>query len=154
KRIEGGNFVAISTAFPTKVFLMWKNTLIGTGIWDRERTYVKLKDALPFPVYSIVGYRKELDYKWFQEFMSSRLPSSDRKDINKILKRAGLKSYDLWDLAKVTRLVNPQDLLWISFDDEETPEDVFSGNMNDLFKIRVQDNGDSPYSPNGMNTKR
>jgi len=90
----------------------------------------------------------------YTEFLSERLVSRDRRDIERILFRLGLSYYDVFQISEVTRAIHPKDLLWIA----QSTDEQLDGAMTDVFKSvfnqRVDLVGDSIDTPEGYNIKR
>jgi hypothetical protein len=59
-------------------------------------------------------------------FSSERVVSRDRRDIERILFRCGLSSYDVLKIAEITRGIHPKDLLWIANSEDEKLETVLT----------------------------
>lgn len=89
-----------------------------------------------------------------RDFLSERIPSRERRDIEKILHSAGLNSYDVIALATRTRAFNAKDLFWLSNSEEEKFEDVVSDILKTVFIFKRDLEGEAIYSPEGVNVKR
>lgn len=90
----------------------------------------------------------------FTAFLSERVVSRDRRDIEKILFRCGLSRYDVDDIAAITRGMHPKDLLWIANDPDEDFDDAMTDVFDSVFVQRVDLAGDSLDTPEGFNIKR
>jgi len=90
----------------------------------------------------------------FGEFLTGRVVSRDRRDIEKILFRCGLSYYDPIKIAKFTRGVHPNDLLWISESENEKLNDIISDVFESVFYQKFDAIGDSIDTPEGYNIKR
>ena len=88
------------------------------------------------------------------DFLLERLVSRDRRDIERILFRCGLSSYDVLRIAEFTRAIHPKDLLWVSKSAEECFEDVITDVFDSVFHQRLDLVGESINTPEGANIKR
>lgn len=94
------------------------------------------------------------DREWFERFLSERIISSSRRDIEKILLRCGLNSYDVISLGLKTRGINSRDMLWIADSPDARMEDAIDSVFDSVFELRVDLDGDSISTPEGNNIKR
>ncbi len=69
----------------------------------------------------------------FAEFLSGRIVSCQRRDIERILFRCGLSGYDIFKLAERTRAINAKDLLWIAEKEEDNFEDAITDVFESIF---------------------
>jgi len=90
----------------------------------------------------------------FAEFLTERVVSRDRRDIERILFRCGLSHYDTWRIAEITRAIHPKDLLWIAASEGERLETAITDVFDSVFHQRVDLVGDSIDTPEGFNIKR
>ena len=90
----------------------------------------------------------------FAEFLSERVVSRDRRDIERILFRCGLSTYDVLRIAEITRGIHPKDLLWIARSKEERLDDVVTDVFDSVFHQCIDQVGDSIDTPEGYNIKR
>ena len=90
----------------------------------------------------------------FTEFLSERVVSRDRRDIERILFRCGLSHYDVMRIAEVTRGIHPKDLLWIAHSEDEKLDDAMTGVFDSVFHQKIDMVGDSIDTPEGYNIKR
>lgn len=90
----------------------------------------------------------------FAEFLSERVVSRDRRDIERILFRCGLSHYDVMRIAEVTRGIHPKDLLWIAHSEDEKLDDVVTHVFDSVFHQKIDLVGDSIDTPEGYNIKR
>ena len=133
-------------------YLKWDNTVIGT---------IDDKNAVTFtqPEYNeVVSLYIRGEKSWtpeqFTEFLSERIVSRDRRDIEKILFRCGLSHYDVLRIAEITRGIHPKDLLWIAYDENEKLETIMTDVFRSVFRQRIDLVGDSIDTPEGYNIKR
>lgn len=90
----------------------------------------------------------------FAKFLDDRVISRQRRDIEKILFRCGLSSYNIFKIAEKTKAVNAKDLLWISDNEADTFEDAVTDVFESIFMKNIDMVGDSVNSPEGCNIKR
>jgi len=133
-------------------FLKWDGDIIGA---------IDSANAVTFtsPSYNevVVLYTKGAD-KWtqeqFHEFLSERVVSRDRRDIERILFRCGLSHYDVLQIAEITRGIHPKDLLWIAHSKDETLDAAMTAVFDSVFHQRIDLVGNSLDTPEGYNIKR
>ena len=90
----------------------------------------------------------------FHEFLSERVVSRDRRDIERILFRCGLSCYDVLQITEITRGIHPKDLLWIAKSKDERLDAVITAVFESVFHRRIDLTGDSIDTPEGYNIKR
>ena len=133
-------------------YLKWKDDVIGIIDPDCNVRFTQ-------PLYNdtVRLYTRGLDF-WsrqdFESFLSDRLVSKDRRDIEHILFKLGFSHYRILDLAFATRAINSADLLWIAFDEAEKLSDVLSDVFKAVFGRKEDLEGESVDSPEGYNIKR
>lgn len=98
--------------------------------------------------------RKAWTPEEFLDFLSERIVSRDRRDIEKILFRCGLSRYDVMQIAAVTRGIHPKDLLWIAHSRNEKLTEVMTDVFASVFKQKIDLTGESIDTPEGYNIKR
>lgn len=133
-------------------FLKWENDVIG--IINSDNT---VHFTLPEYNKVVLTYTQGSSFwtaEQFIEFLSERIVSRDRRDIEKILFRLGLSQYDVLRIAEVTRGIHPKDLLWIAKTKEEKMETVITNVFDSVFHQRIDLVGDSIDTPEGYNIKR
>ena len=133
-------------------WLKWENNIIGT---------IDASNAVRFtvPKYNEVVelYTHGAEQWWpeqFAQFLSERVVSRDRRDIEKILFRCGLSHYDVLQIAEITRGIHPKDLLWVAHHADERLDDVMTDVFASVFHQRIDLVGDSIDTPEGYNIKR
>jgi len=133
-------------------YLKWDNTVIGT---------IDDKNAVAFTqseYNEVVSLYTRGEKSWtpeqFTEFLSERVVSRDRRDIEKILFRCGLSHYDVLRIAEITRGIHPKDLFWIAHNENETYETVITDVFKSVFYKKSDLIGDSIDTPEGYNIKR
>jgi len=138
--------------FEAYKYLKWDNDVIG--LID-EQFNVKFVN----PQYNdVVCLYTQGTAEWprekFISFLSERIVSPDRRDIERILFRCGLSTYDVLKIAVITKGIHPKDLLWMA----DTQAEKFISAVTDVFEsifIKKKDlQGDSVNSPEGYNIKR
>lgn len=133
-------------------FLKWENDIIGTIDNMNLVTFTK-------PEYNkVVSIYTKGSKKWspeqFSEFLSERIVSRDRRDIEKILFRCGLTHYDVLRIADITRGIHPKDLFWIANNENESLDKVITNVFDSVFNQKIDLIGDSIDTPEGYNIKR
>lgn len=133
-------------------FLKWENDVIGTIDYMNTVTFTK-------PEYNeVVSLYVRGAEKWtpeqFLEFLSERVVSRGRRDIEKLLFRCGLSHYDVLRIAEITRGIHPKDLLWIANNEDEKLDTVITDVFDSVFHQKIDLTGDSIDTPEGYNIKR
>lgn len=137
---------------PVVRWLKWEDEIIGTIDGTNAVTFTQ-------PVYNeVVSIYTRSEKRWtpeqFTEFLSERVVSRDRRDIEKILFRCGLSHYDVLRIAEITRGIHPKDLLWIANTENEKLDDVITDVFDSVFHHKIDLTGDSIDTPEGYNIKR
>ena len=137
---------------PAVRWLKWEDEIIGTV----DRTNAVLFSN---PEYNeVVSLYTRGVKKWtpeqFSEFLSERVVSRDRRDIEKILFRCGLSQYNVLRITEITRGIHPKDLLWVANDENEKMDDVITDVFASIFHQKIDLAGDSIDTPEGYNIKR
>ena len=137
---------------PTRRYLKWDNDIIGTIDVTNTVTFTD-------PTYNtVVSIYTRGSTSWsteqFSEFLSERVVSRDRRDIEKILFRLGLSFFDVLRIAEITRGIHPKDLLWIANSRDEKFAETVTKIFNSVFYQKVDKTGDSVDTPEGYNIKR
>jgi hypothetical protein len=133
-------------------FLKWDTDIIGT---IDAANFVNFTE----PEYNeVVSLYTQGAKTWpperFTEFLSERVVSRERRDIEKILFRCGLSHYDVLRIAAITRGIHPKDLLWIADDESEELDAVITGVFDSVFCQKIDLTGDGIDTPEGCNIKR
>lgn len=133
-------------------YLKWNDAIIG--VIDKtnavEFTAASYNEVISLYTHRMDGWTPEQ----FGEFLSERVVSRDRRDIERILFRCGLSHYDVLQIAAITRGIHPKDLLWIAHSKDEKLEAVMTSVFESVFKQRIDLVGDSIDTPEGYNIKR
>lgn len=149
KKPSDGRINAAATAF---LFLKWNNDIIGTI--DEKYNVKFIQPQYNEVVKLYTAGRNEWSYEDFVSFLSERTVGRDRRDIEKILFRCGLSTYDVLKISEVTRGIHPKDLIWISKSKSEKLEDVMTQVFESVFLQKIDLTGDSVDTPEGYNIKR
>lgn len=134
------------------MYLKWDNEIIG--LIDENYCVHFTAPNLNEVVSLYTHGRTEWTHEQFTGFLSERVVSRDRRDIEKILFRCGLSTYDVLKIANVTRGIHPKDLLWIAKNKNEKLEDVLTDVFESVFLQKIDLVGDSIDTPEGYNIKR
>jgi len=133
-------------------FLKWENQPIG--VIDEANSVHFISPCFNEVV---AMYTQGSDY-WtpdqFTEFISERVVSRDRRDIERILFRCGLSHYDVLRIGEITRGIHPKDMIWVANTDNERFEDAMTEVFDSVFHQRVDMTGSSIDTPEGHNIKR
>lgn len=87
-------------------------------------------------------------------FLSERIVSRDRRDIEKILFKLGLSRYDVLEIAEATKAINAKDMLWLADKEGDKMADAVSDVFDSVFMMKKDLVGDSVDTPEGYNIKR
>ena len=133
-------------------YLKWDDSVVGVIDSTNAVTFTS-------PDYNeIVSIYTKGASKWngeqFHEFLSERVISRDRRDIERILFRCGLSHYDVLQIAKITRGIHPKDLLWVAHSKDEKLESIMTAVFDSVFHQRIDLIGESLDTPEGYNIKR
>lgn len=133
-------------------YLKWDNAVIGTITPTYEVCFLAPEYNEVVSLYT--NGSQEWSSEKFIEFLSERIVSRDRRDIEKILFRCGLSHYDVRKIAELTRGIHPKDMLWIANDKNETLSSVITDVFASVFHQKLDLQGDSIDTPEGYNIKR
>ncbi len=136
----------------SSTFLKWGNDTIGRINNDRSVDFIFPRFNETVSIYT--KGRRYWSSEEFADFLSGRIVSNQRRDIESLLYRMGLSSYSIFDVAFKTRAINSCDLLWIAFDESERMEDVITEVFGSVFSKNLDLEGDSVDTPEGANIKR
>lgn len=132
-------------------FLKWKDTVIGKINSDLSVDFI---DAKALTYVNPDSKDTHWSYEKFMKFLDDRIVSRQRRDIEKILFRCGLSTYDTFKIAERTKAINAKDLLWISENENDSFNDAITDVFESIFVKKVDRIGDSVDSPDGCNIKR
>jgi hypothetical protein len=136
---------------PTR-WLKWEDDSIGTI--DADDAVRFTQPAFNEVVFLYTKGANSWSPEQFVEFLSERVVSRDRRDIERILFRCALSHYDVVRIAEITRGIHPKDLLWVAHRADERLEAVVTDVFDSVFHRRVDLVGDSVDTPEGYNIKR
>ena len=132
-------------------YLKWKDEVIARIHPDYSVDFINEKGAL-------FVNPDATDAHWsgeqFARFLDDRIVSRQRRDIEKILFRCGLTSYDTFKIAERTKAINAKDLLWISDSESDSFDSAVTDVFESIFMKKVDMVGDSINTPDGCNVKR
>lgn len=136
---------------PDVRYLKWGDISVGKVLPDWSIFFTRDIDKVPnlFRPEAPSWSPKEVS-----QFLIDRLPSANRRDIGQILRRCGLSQFDEFLLAEKTRAVNPKDLYWLAESRDEEMSSVLDDVFKSIFHDKVDIDGQSVFSPEGMNIKR
>ena len=134
------------------LYLKWENQVIG-NIDENYNVYFTAPD-LNRVVSMYTSGKTFWNREEFFTFISERIPSRDRRDIEHILFKCGLNHYDVPGIARATRIINAKDLLWIAKKKNEKFEDAVTEVFESIFGRKTDLEGDSVDTPEGYNIKR
>ena len=137
---------------PAARWLKWDNDVIGTI--DKTNAVVFTNPEYNEVVSLYTRNAKSWTSEQFSEFLSERVVSRDRRDIEKILFRCGLSYYNVLRIAEITRGIHPKDLLWIANVEDEQLDEVVTDVFDSVFHQNIDLIGDSIDTPEGYNIKR
>lgn len=132
-------------------YLKWKDETIAAINADYSVDFIDWQAAL-------YASPDNKDTHWtaekFARFLDDRIVSRQRRDIEKILFRCGLSSYDTFKIAERTRAINAKDLLWISESESGSFDAAVTDVFESIFMKKIDMVGDSINTPDGCNIKR
>ncbi|NLO42774.1 MAG: hypothetical protein GX109_07085 [Bacteroidales bacterium] len=132
-------------------YLKWADTVIGVINSDYS---VDFNNTVHISGVEILPPDNHWTTKEFQSFLSDRVLSSQRRDIEKILFRCGLSSYNVFAVAEKTNAVNAKDLFWVTDNADEKFENALTDVFESIFIKNIDMIGDSINTPDGCNVKR
>lgn len=133
-------------------FLKWENEIVGTIDADSSVRFTQpeYNDVVALYTHGVLSWTPEQ----FTEFLSERMVSCERRDIERILFRCGLSHYDVLRIAEITRGIHPKDLLWVADSEDQCLEEAITGVFDSVFHQQMDLVGDSIDTPEGFNIKR
>ena len=134
------------------LYLKWEDEIIG--IIDEQYNVKFLYPRFNEVVSVYTGGRNSWSHDEFVSFLSERVVSRERRDIERILFRCGLSNYDVIKISEVTRGIHPKDLLWIAKSKDECFGEVMTAVFQSVFLQKIDLVGDSVDTPEGYNIKR
>ena len=136
----------------TRFILKWEDEIIGRVDEDWELEFFKPNYNEVVSIYS--KGEKYWSANQVLEFLSERIISKDRRDIEKALYRLNLNSYDVYAIAEKTRAINAKDLLWLSKSEDEKFSNVITEVFDSVFLKSLDMQAYSLDTPEGYNIKR
>ena len=133
-------------------YLKWGSEVVGVIGKNNAVSFTAPEYNEVVSIYT--GGQSEWAPEVFNEFLTERVVSRDRRDIERILFRMGLSCYDVQRIAEVTRGIHPKDLLWIARFENEGLDSAMTDVFNSVFIQRIDLAGDSIDTPEGYNIKR
>jgi hypothetical protein len=149
---DGRSKKKISTITDNTRYLKWNDDVIGHIDGKNAVTFLVPDHNEVISLYTLG--EKHWSPEQFIEFLSERVVSRDRRDIEKILFRCGLSHYDVLRIAEITRGIHPKDLLWIAYNENEKLENIMTNVFQSVFRQHIDLVGDSIDTPEGYNVKR
>lgn len=135
-----------------KYYLKWQDDVIG-DIYDNYDVLWRNPDYN-----QTVSNYTHGERRWsradFERFVSERIVSSERRDIEKILVKCGLNSYDAIGIGLKTHAINSRDLLWIADSSDAKMDAAIDEVFRAVFVQKTDLEGDSISTPEGNNIKR
>ena len=139
-------------ALPAVRWLKWDNVVVGTI--DSSNAVVFTKPEYNEVVSLYARFAKSWTSEQFSQFLSERIVSRGRRDIEKILHRCGLPYYNVLQIAEITRGIHAKDLLWVAHSENEALGTVMTDVFDSVFHHKIDLAGDSIDTPEGYNIKR
>ncbi|MEC4184457.1 hypothetical protein VJ918_06480 [Adlercreutzia sp. R21] len=133
-------------------YLKWNDTVVGLVARNLSVQFVEPRFN------TTVGLYTRGQTSWspeqFLQFLSERIMSPSRRDIERLLFRCGLSEYDTFKIADATHAINPRDELWMAHNTEDRMADTATDVFDAIFLQRIDAVGDSVDTPEGANVKR
>ena len=108
-------------------FLKWKDDVIAKINSDFSVDFIDEKASL---LANPDARNAHWSAERFAKFLDDRIISRQRRDIEKILFRCGLSSYDTFKIAERTKAINAKDLFWVT----DNENDLFNDAITDVFE--------------------
>ena len=138
--------------FEAHKYLKWDNEVVG--LIDEQYNVKFLKPNYNEVLSLYTKGKSQWSREQFMAFLTERVVSRDRRDIERILFRCGLSTYDVLKIALITKGIHSKDLLWIA----DAEDEAFGSAVTDVFEsifIKKKDmEGNSVNTPEGYNIKR
>ncbi|WP_080797239.1 hypothetical protein [Arabiibacter massiliensis] len=133
-------------------YLKWADDVIGVVCDDLSVSFTQPDYNPTVSLYTRGSH--EWTAREFREFLSDRIMSPQRRDIEKLLFRCGLSEYDAFRIADATHAVNPKDELWMAARADDKLADATTDVFESVFLHRIDAEGGSVNTPEGVNVKR
>ncbi len=133
-------------------YLKWGDDVVATIADDLTLTFTDPAYNTIVKLYSkgSTGWTAEQ----FLSFLSERIMSPSRRDIEKLLFRCGLSGYDVFRIADATHAINPRDELWLAPSPASNPQEAATDVFESVFLDCTDAQGNSVDTPEGFNIKR
>lgn len=133
-------------------YLKWNDDVVGLVASDLSVRFVEPRFNTTVSLYT--HGQASWTPEQFLQFLSERIMSPARRDIERLLFRCGLSEYDVFKIADATHAINPRDELWLT----STLDASMAGEATEVFDAiflqRIDAAGDSVDTPEGANVKR
>lgn len=133
-------------------YLKWNDDVVGLVAPDLSVRFAEPRFN------TTVGLYTHGQTSWtpdqFLQFLSERIMSPARRDIERLLFRRGLSEYDVFKIADATRAINPRDELWLAPTPDASMAEAATEVFDAIFLQRTDAAGDSVDTPEGANVKR
>ena len=133
-------------------YLKWNDDVVGLVAPDLSVRFAEPRFN------TTVGLYTHGQTSWtpdqFLQFLSERIMSPARRDIERLLFRCGLSEYDVFKIADATRAINPRDELWLAPTPDASMAEAATEVFDAIFLQRTDAAGDSVDTPEGANVKR
>lgn len=133
-------------------YLKWNDDVVGLVASDLSVQFVEPRFNTTVALYTHGETAWSPDA--FLEFLSERIMSRSRRDIERLLFRCGLSEYDTFKIADATHAINPRDELWLARKADDLMADATTDVFDAVFLQRIDAVGDSVNTPEGANVKR
>lgn len=133
-------------------YLKWNDDVVGLVVPDLSVRFAEPRFN------TTVGLYTHGQTSWtpdqFLQFLSERIMSPARRDIERLLFRCSLSEYDVFKIADATRAINPRDELWLASTPDASMAEAATEVFDAIFLQRTDAAGDSVDTPEGANVKR
>lgn len=133
-------------------YLKWGNDVVGLVAPDLSIRFVNPNHNTTMALYT--NGRTSWSPEEFLQFLSERIMSPSRRDIERLLFRCGLSEYDTFKIADATHAINPRDELWLARNENDLLSGVVTDVFDTIFTKRIDATGNSINTPEGTNVKR
>lgn len=133
-------------------YLKWENDIIATV--DSDWSVVFSEPRYNSTVALYTHGARSWSPAQFAEFLSERIVSPQRRDIERVLFRCGLSEYDVFAVADATCAINAKDELWLTANANACFQDAMTDVFESVFLRKIDAEGGSVNTPEGFNVKR
>ena len=133
-------------------YLKWHDDVVGLVAADLSVQFVEPRYNTTVALYT--HGRGAWTPDEFLQFLSERIMSPSRRDIERLLFRCGLSEYDVFKIADATHAINPRDELWLARAQDDPRAGAATDAFDAVFLQRTDVIGDSVDTPEGANVKR